>query len=127
MKTLFNFKKFRKEITGFTLIESLVSIAIVLIAVMAPLTLILNSITSISQNKNRIVGSYLAEEVVEDLRAYRDGFSLACSDIEINFNTDGEIADGTCNRDGAGISIQPTVGYLIDSDGNPNYSNQNIA
>ena len=27
-------------------------------------------------NKNRVIASYLAEEIVEDMRAYRDGITI---------------------------------------------------
>ncbi len=121
MKNVFK----KKNNGGFTLIESLVSIAIVLIAVMAPLTLIMNSITSVSQSKNRVVATFLAEEVIENFRAYRDGFSLACSDITTTFDSDGILIGGSCNKDNAGIPI--SVNYLKDSDNNPHYSNQNVA
>lgn len=79
-------KKLKTVSYGFTLIEALVSIALILIAVTGPLSLTLNALTAIKQNKNRVVASYLAEEIVEDFRNYRDNFALSCSTLNINYD-----------------------------------------
>ncbi|MEN9338576.1 MAG: hypothetical protein RI945_301 [Candidatus Parcubacteria bacterium] len=109
--------KFLKKIkykNGFTLIEALVSVALVLIAVIGPLSLTLNSVTTIIQSKNKVIASYLGEEVIENFRNYRDSFSMACSNIDINYTDDGQsIIDGACVGNGANLYISPT--YFLDA------------
>lgn len=119
------FQKFNQKIKAFTLIESLVSIAIVLIAVLAPLTLTLNSIISISQNKNRMIAAYLSEEVVEDLRSFRDSFRLACSDLNLTYDNNGIPTGGFCNRNNANLAIESSM--LKNSLNQASFSNQAIA
>lgn len=70
------------KLKGFTLIEALVSMAVILVAVIGPLGLISNAINISRQERDRITAAFLAEEVVENFRAYRDGFVLACKDID---------------------------------------------
>lgn len=125
MKKFLNLKFIKQKAQAFTLVESLVSIAIVLIAVMAPLTLTLNSVINISQNKSRMIATYLAEEITENLRAYRDGFALACSDLNLTYDTNGNLTGGFCDRNNAQVIIPSS--YLKDSDGNISFSNQEIA
>jgi len=120
-------KKFLKEKSkGFTLIESLVSIAIILIAVIGPLSLILKSLNSIIENKNRIIASYLAEELVEDLRSFRDGLDLACGNIQVNYDSSGDIVSGTCNKNGANVYINDST-YLKGESGEANFLNRDVS
>lgn len=96
---IFN-KKNKKIFEGFTLIEALVSIALILIAVIGPLSLTFNALTAIRENKNRVIASYLAEEVVENLRNYRDNFALSCANLNINYNyTSQQISSIYCASD----------------------------
>lgn len=108
MKNIFKNKK------GFTLIEALVSIALILIAVTGPLSLTLSSVTTIIQSKNRVIASYLAEEVIENFRNYRDSFTLACSNLNIDYTSDGQsIIGGACVGNGANIYLAPS--YFLDA------------
>lgn len=102
MKTFFSKGK---KIKAFSLIEALVSIALILIAIIAPLGLILNSVTQISQNKNRLIATYLGEETMEDLKAYRDSFFLACKDLEVRNNENGDPYLVNCIRDNMNINV----------------------
>jgi len=117
-------KIFKQKLEAFTLIESLVSIAIILIAATAPLTLTFNAITTTIYNKNRLVASYLASQTVEDLRAFRDGFSIACTDLQVSYTGDeGAISGATCNK--GVISPLSVPGALLTSGTPP--PNQEIA
>ena len=95
------FNKKNKNISeGFTLIEALVSIALLLIAVIGPLSLTFNALNAIRENKNRVVASYLAEEIIEDFRNYRDNFALSCSSLNINYDyTNQQISSMYCASD----------------------------
>lgn len=58
--------------SGFTLIESLVAIAIIIIAVGGPIALATQSLSTSTEIRNRIVSIYLAQEGIEALRNMRD-------------------------------------------------------
>ncbi len=118
-------KFIKKQLKAFSLVEALVSISIILIAVLGPLTLILNSVNSIMQNKNRVIASYLGEEIIEEFRAFRDGIVIACSDLQINYDMYGDISSAYCNKDGANLPINRS--YLLNNNGDIEYTNRNIA
>lgn len=116
---------FKNKIKAFTLIESLVSIAIILIAILGPLSLTLNAVNIIMNNKNRVIASYLAEEIVEDMRAYRDGIAIACMDLQINYDMYGDISSASCIKNGASLPVN--ISYLKDGEGNISYTNRDIS
>lgn len=72
----------QKNHKGFTLVEALVSMTVVLIAIIGPLSLIMNAININKQERDRVAAAFLAEEPIENLRAYRDSFALACQTID---------------------------------------------
>jgi len=57
---------------GFTLVETLVAIAILLLAVAAPLSLATKSLNSSALSKQQITASFLAQEAMEFIRNVRD-------------------------------------------------------
>src|SRR3989344_2346193 len=65
-------KKNKKEKGGFTLVETLVAIAILLLAVAAPLSLATKSLNSSVLSKQQITASFLAQEAMEYIRNVRD-------------------------------------------------------
>jgi len=99
---------------AFTLIEALVGISIILIAVVGPLSVTMKGINSIVQNKNRIIASYLAEEMVEELRNYRDTFYMKCQNYTYDISQDA-------------ISNQKCANIDVSSIANLNDSSQAIA
>ena len=125
-------KKLNKNPKGFTLIEALVSIGLILIAVIGPLTLTMNAINTIIQNKNRVIASYLAEEVVEGFRNYRDDFSLACSNIYLETTTDPNtnivtIDTAYCGDDSSGMSVPTNFIGQRDISSTPNTNPRDIS
>ncbi len=122
---LFN-KKLKTVSSGFTLIEALVSIALILIAVTGPLSLTFNALSAIKQNKNRVVASYLAEEIVEDFRNYRDNFALSCSTLDINYDYVGQqISSMYCDSDDNFADFIPANYYNFSTP--PDTNPQDIA
>lgn len=117
-------KKIKSKSDGFTLVESLVSIALILIAVIGPLSLTLNSINIIRENRNRVIASYLAESILEDFRAYRDAFVLSCRDIDISRDDDGNALTGACKAGNSNILISNDVLQKLESG---EYTTQNVA
>jgi len=61
---------------GFTLIETMVAISLLVIAVAAPMSLVVQSLSSAFYARDQITAFYLAQEVVETVRAVRDGNAL---------------------------------------------------
>ena len=51
--------------TGFTLVETLVAISILLLAVTAPLTIAYQGIASTSFVRDQIIATYLAQDAIE--------------------------------------------------------------
>ncbi len=57
---------------GFTLVESLVAISVLLIGVLGPLVLATRAISDGISTKNKVTASYLAQGELEAIRAMRD-------------------------------------------------------
>mgnify|MGYP001617296435 CR=1 FL=1 len=57
---------------GFTLIEAMVSISILLVGVTGAMTLASNSIATASYTRNKLTASLLAQEAIEAIQARRD-------------------------------------------------------
>lgn len=67
---------FTKE-KGFTFVETLVAIAVLLLAVVAPLSLVYQSLAASRVARNQVTAIYLAQESIEFIRATRDGNALS--------------------------------------------------
>jgi len=65
---------------GFTLVESLVAISIVLIAIVGPLSIVSKNLAFARFARDQITAFYLAQEAVEFVRNTRDNNILAGSD-----------------------------------------------
>lgn len=62
---------------GFSLVESIVAIAILAVVVTAPLTLAQRSLNASAYAKDQVTAFYLAEEALEYVRNVRDGNNLS--------------------------------------------------
>ncbi|MDO8623973.1 MAG: prepilin-type N-terminal cleavage/methylation domain-containing protein [bacterium] len=62
---------------GFTLIETLVAVALIMIATMGPFASAGSSYLAAADSKNRLTASYLAQEGIEYVRMLRDTTYLA--------------------------------------------------
>lgn len=70
----------RKLVWGFTLVETLVAIAILLLAIGGPLTIAAQSFFAARFSKDTLTATYLAQEGVEIVRFQRDSNTLAGAD-----------------------------------------------
>jgi prepilin-type N-terminal cleavage/methylation domain-containing protein len=61
---------------GFTLIETLVAISILVVAVVAPMSLAAQSLQSAFYARDQVTAFHLAQEGIEVVRAQRDGNAL---------------------------------------------------
>lgn len=68
----------KKSIKGFTLLETLTSIAILGLILIGPLTVIIGSSTYAKQTKEVMTATYLAEEAIELLQNQYDSLYIFC-------------------------------------------------
>ncbi len=99
------FKRIRTN--GFTLIETLVAVSLLVIAIVAPMSLVAQSLTTAYYARDQVAAYSLAQEGIEAVRAVRDGNILANATtgssndlllnipINQNFTVDARIAGGT--------------------------------
>ncbi len=64
--------KQQKEKKAFTLVETLISIAILVTAVVAPLTIASSSLFQARYSRDQVTATYLAQEAIEMIRYVRD-------------------------------------------------------
>lgn len=74
--------KTRTQQKGFTLIETMVAISVLVVALAAPLTLASQSLFTAIYAKDQVIASYLAQEAIELVRAKRDSNLLRIIDGE---------------------------------------------
>lgn len=63
----------RGRVSGFTLVETLVAISLLMMAIVAPITLTVQSLRSAYYSRDQITAFYMAQEAIEAVRAIRDG------------------------------------------------------
>src|ERR1035437_1827222 len=61
-----------KKSRGFSLIETLLAVAILMIAITRPLALVQSGLFSANHERNQITATYLAQEALEYIRSLRD-------------------------------------------------------
>ncbi len=66
-----------KAASGFTIIETLVAIAILLLSITAPLTIAEKGLAAADAARREITAFYLAQEAIEYVRNVRDGSAIA--------------------------------------------------
>ncbi len=72
-KSGFTHQNFPKEnLGGFTMIEALVAISILLIGILSVFTLVTKSLATAPVIQDRLVASFLAQEKLEEIRQIRD-------------------------------------------------------
>lgn len=82
--------------SGFTLLESLIAIAIFTTSILALLSILANGISSTTYAKRKIVASYLAEEGVERVRNIRDNQVLFDPGGQAGWDAFKGLVDSTC-------------------------------
>ncbi len=92
--------------SGFTLIETLVAVSLMVIAIVAPMSLVSQSLTTAYYARDQVAAYSLAQEGIEAVRAVRDGNILlnattgSSNDLLLNipinqnFTADARIAGG---------------------------------
>jgi len=75
---LFLKKQNKKHLKAFTLVETLVSIWIITMVILGPLTIAMEASSYARQTKNTMVATYLAQEALELLHHQQDSVFLRC-------------------------------------------------
>jgi prepilin-type N-terminal cleavage/methylation domain-containing protein len=92
--------------SGFTLLETMVALTVILAAVVGPVSLITRGLLSFSISKNKVIAANLAQEGIELVRLVREN-NIACDVLNgpavWQWNRDPE--GGTIRRLKAGVDI----------------------
>ena len=76
MLKIFVQKNTKIKKTGFTLVEALVAISILMIAVASPMLLAQKSLSSATLSKDQMIASFLAQDAIETIRNIRDQIAV---------------------------------------------------
>jgi len=68
--------KFKNIQSGFTLLEALVAVSILMVAVVAPITVAQKGLSSATYSKSQMIASYLAQDAIEYIKNIRDQVSI---------------------------------------------------
>jgi len=68
-----------KSISGFTLVESLVAISILMIAIASPMTLAQKGLSTATLSKDQMIASFLAQDAIEAVKNIRDQIAVSQS------------------------------------------------
>jgi Tfp pilus assembly protein PilV len=106
--------------TGFTLLEALVAISILMVAVVAPITIAQRGLSSAIYSKNQMIASYLAQDAIEYIRNKRDEVTLnnPSTNDWLNLSIFGDYQSGTlCFADnGCQINtLEQAVGQAVEN------------
>ena len=71
------FKTKRKLVSGFTLVETLIAITVLISAIVGPMVIVQKSLSSANFSKDQITAFYLAQEAIEYIRNKRDENTLS--------------------------------------------------
>src|SRR5579872_5742052 len=91
---------------GFTIIETLVAIAVLMIAIVGPLTIAEQALTQATFSKDQMIASYLAEDAMESIRNIRDNNLLTGNGTSWLSGLSGCTASSLC-----GIETAPDVHF----------------
>lgn len=118
----FNLKKKIKGLdSGFTLLEALVAISILMVAVSAPITIAQKGLSSAVYSKDQMIAAYLAQDAIEYIKNKRDELSI--NDVNYDWNNLVDIFGSDKNEDlcigvDNSCSIDTITGTVIKFDSN---------
>jgi len=104
---------------GFTLIETLVAISILLLSILGPMTFAAQGIQNTYYARDQIVAFYLAQEGIELVRAKRDDNALSGA---ASWLTDITGSTGCDSADGCGVEVQ-NQDVFVPCGASPGYAN----
>jgi len=113
---------------GFTLVETLIAISILLVAIAGPLTIASRGLVASKYSRDQVIAFYLAQEATEFIRNKRDNNAITgnlwTDGLGPCFNPNGCMVDATggvfssCTGDGCvELNIHKTTGFYSYSNG----------
>lgn len=96
---------------GFTLLEAMASIFILLVGITGSLVLVSSGITNLNISKNRLIASNLAQEGLEVVHNIRDNNWLSSASLPWN-DWKNASGDDRLIGDGVADSCNPCIGYV---------------
>lgn len=122
---------------GFTIVETLVAIAVLMIAITGPLVIASKGLTAALYSKDQMIASFLAQESMEIIKNLRDsainenentadwldnfigvcGNGGTCDAGPLNGSGFLKVSCGNPNDGGCDIYLDPNTGYSSDSNG----------
>ncbi|MEN9913181.1 MAG: hypothetical protein RLY66_589 [Candidatus Parcubacteria bacterium] len=102
---------------GFTLVETLVAIAVLMIAIAGPLVIATKGLTAALYSKDQMIASFLAQESMEVIKNIHDN---NIAEMDVNNWLEGIDACGESSPCDAGGASSPRV-VSCDDDGCPIY------
>lgn len=85
----------KRNTEGFTLIEALVAISILMIAIASPMSLAQKGLSTATQSKDQMIAAFLAQDAVEAVKNIRD--QIAVSQTTGDWLTGTVLNDCICN------------------------------
>lgn len=85
---------------GFTLIETMVAVSLLVISVAAPMSLAVQSLSSAFYARDQVTAFHLAQEAIETVRAVRDGNALRVAQ-----GTEANLLDGIPSTAGQPFTV----------------------
>lgn len=106
---------------GFTLLETVVALAILSAAIVGPMSLVSGGITNLRISKNRTIASYLAEEGMEVVRGIKENNALAgktessgsCNEGAGSMQWDDGLCPGAWRANISPLALEPGAGDPI--------------
>jgi type II secretory pathway pseudopilin PulG len=71
--------KFKNSIKGFTLVEALVAISILMIAIASPMTLAQKGLSTAILSKDQMIASFLVQDAIEAVKNVRDQIAVSAT------------------------------------------------
>jgi prepilin-type N-terminal cleavage/methylation domain-containing protein len=94
---------------GFTLIETLVAITILMISIVGPLTIASKGLTAAVGSRDQVIASYLAQDAMEYLKNVRDTDLLANSASGWSTFLNTYLGTVGCTAGACGVETAPTA------------------
>lgn len=105
-----------RDNNGFTIIETLVAIAILMISIAGPLAVASKSLTAALYAKDQMIASYLAQEGVETIRNRKDNNISTPPNKWLKEITGPGVGGNKCERTGGGSTKKCSVNNVNDED-----------
>lgn len=115
---------YKKDVTGFTLIETIIAITVLVTTIVGPITLSVRSISAAIVSQNQITAFYLGQEALEYILNVRDSNLLQGEDwlngLSPCWNTNGCYADvprdnlSACSANCPKIKYDESGGYYYN-------------